>query len=380
MALPTPAGPERRLSRDAVADALGLGHSSAISRCLSIIKNFAARQACALLNDSLLSDYHIREAGMRHYLSIAVFAGLLAGSTVAAQAQDEAHLRQALEGQRVTLAIDMPASTDGVDIYPGTSRPVDFQKYGGRLKKYGAAIKSGESALITRVKVRGDHIEIQLDGGGYGSFGDALDNLGNSAGTDSGTAHQAKLANDRATRLAAGSRFNIQYPNDVTPDVLTAESVVQALREYAAFSESFMAALAPAEPSNSVAAGSSRSGQTPAAIKKGMSLSDIELIAGKPVASSSTGNVVTNRYSTASGNVEVDYFNEIAVAVRSIGSQSAGTLHKGMSQAEVEALAGQAVATKTQDQVVTKTYNWRDGTLEADYFNGILVGYRISSR
>ncbi len=50
------------------------------------------------------------------------------------EAQDEARLRRALEGKRVTVQIDMPASDDGVDIFPGTSRPLDFGKYAGRLK------------------------------------------------------------------------------------------------------------------------------------------------------------------------------------------------------------------------------------------------------
>jgi len=55
-------------------------------------------------------------------------------------AQDEAPLRRALEGKRVTVKIDMPATQEGVDVFPGSSRPIDFPKLSGRLKSTGVAI------------------------------------------------------------------------------------------------------------------------------------------------------------------------------------------------------------------------------------------------
>ena len=49
---------------------------------------------------------------------------------------------------------------------------MDFRVYGERLRQNGTAIHARESATVTLVKIKGDHIEFQLNGGGYGTFGD----------------------------------------------------------------------------------------------------------------------------------------------------------------------------------------------------------------
>ena len=87
-----------------------------------------------------------------------------------ALAQDENQLRQFFEGQRVRLRIDMPGSQEGVDVWVENQRPVDYQLYGDRLKRYGISIQAGESSIVTLVKVKRDLIEFQLGGGGFGTF------------------------------------------------------------------------------------------------------------------------------------------------------------------------------------------------------------------
>ncbi len=231
---------------------------------------------------------------------------LVSATALPLHAQDEARLRKALEGKRITLKMDMPATSEGVDVYPGSGRAVDYDKVGKRMKKHGVAIKDGEGARITKVKVKEDLIEIQLNGGGYGTFGDALGTLKNK-GADSGAAQQMKYQNIRTEKLAAGSRFNLRYPNGVDADALTPAGVVQALEEYAEF------------PAGTV-------------------------------------TVTQASYSSSS------------------------TVRKGMSLEEVEQLAGKPTSSKTKDQIITNTYRWQDGTLEADFFNGVLVGYRMSSK
>src|SRR5438105_1706526 len=54
----------------------------------------------------------------------------------------------------------------------GTQKPLDYPRYASRLKNFGTAIKSGQSALVTKVKVKSNLIEFQLEGGGYGTMGD----------------------------------------------------------------------------------------------------------------------------------------------------------------------------------------------------------------
>jgi hypothetical protein len=296
--------------------------------------------------------------------------------TAVLAAQDEAHLRRALEGKRVTVKIDMPATQEGVDVFPGSSRPIDFPKLSGRLKKNGVAIKDGESSMVTKVKVKDDLIEIQLGGGGYGTSGDVLGSLLTNQGADSGTAQQAKIANERVARLAAGSRFNMRYPNGVSPDDLTPEAVVRALAEYAAFSGIPVAQEAPPQAATSAPA-------TPGAneVRKGLSAEEVQKILGVPVSSSTNGQVTTNVYRAASGSgtAEVDYFNGVAVDVRQRQAAASTGIRKGMSLDEVERLAGKPFDKKGNGPVTTHKYRWQDGVLEADFVNGVLVAYRIVS-
>jgi hypothetical protein len=235
----------------------------------------------------------------------------------ALQAQDEGHLKAALEGKRVTLQIDMPATSSGVDIYPGTSRPLNMEKYANRLKDNGAAIKAGEPNMITKVKVKDDEIEIHLGGGGYGTMGDAFGSWAKNHGADSGSAQQAQIANQRTQALAAGSRFNLHYPNGVTPTELTISSIIHALEDYATFPPSVVAAAVPApaavvQPANSVASVSSGT----SSVRKGMSIDEVEHIAGKPIGSKSNGQLMTNDYKWQGGNLEADFFNGVLVAYR----------------------------------------------------------------
>ncbi len=84
-----------------------------------------------------------------------------------AAAQNEAALKSYFEGKRVTLRIDMPGTSDGVDVHADASRAIDFNHYKDDLKRYGTAIRAGDGILVTLVKVKKDLIEFQLGGGGF---------------------------------------------------------------------------------------------------------------------------------------------------------------------------------------------------------------------
>ena len=104
-------------------------------------------------------------------LVIAVLIGIaLAAPRAEAQGPNEAEIKRHFEGKRVTLRIDMPGASEGVDIR--VDRPFDAKQYGDRLRRFGTSIRSGETATITTIKVKKDMVEFQLDGGGYGTFGD----------------------------------------------------------------------------------------------------------------------------------------------------------------------------------------------------------------
>ena len=247
---------------------------------------------------------------MRQLLDVSVLALALAARL---EAQGESELKRFFEGRMVSAKIDLPATQEGVDLYPDESTPLDFgntvaeadstrinasikaidaffrdlpefvglPKYAGRLKKAGTAVRSGESIMVTKVKVKDKHIEFQLGGSGYGTFGDQLGDGGVSSSSAGKTEREKNLdrdidrekdpamkrrlkeerdelrkereredASNRATVAAAqqahkadvrgraheaGSRFNVRYKVKVGAGQLTPQSVMQALDKYLDF-------------------------------------------------------------------------------------------------------------------------------------------------
>jgi hypothetical protein len=250
-------------------------------------------------------------------VAMAALAGaLIFGLAAPAAAQNEDALRAYFEGKRVTLKIDMPATVYGVDIRPGTARPLDYKVYGDRIKSAGAAIKAGDSVLVTLVHVKDDLIEFQLAGGGFGhetgSVYIPLVEKSNrekdlekrvKAETDPGrlkalqrelddlvTARDrenARINRERARleeqnkarisveRLSAGSRFNLRYDKRV-PEGTGPRDVMAALAEYVTFGGGASAAAGP----RPVPLPAAISGAQP---RKGMLREDAERELGRPV-------------------------------------------------------------------------------------------------
>src|SRR5437870_43456 len=214
------------------------------------------------------------------HVPVVLGCGLIFGLHAApAAAQDEATLRSFFEGKRVTVTIDMPGTSDGVDLQVDSQRPLDYQRYGDRLKAYGPAIRADEPATVTLVKVKKDVIEFQLSGGGFGTFGDdsstsvSLPLLQKSAREKSlekdvkdeqdprrrrdlerqldelrtrrqvenrriealkAEAEERKRERIADQRLRGGSRFNLRY-NDGVPHGITPREVMAALASYVSF-------------------------------------------------------------------------------------------------------------------------------------------------
>src|SRR6266446_5954455 len=102
-----------------------------------------------------------------------VFAAAIVFASVSpVAAQNEGALKSFFEGKRVTLRIDMPGTSDGVDVQGDAKQAIDYPRYRDSLKRYGTSIHPGDSITVTLVKVKKDLIEFQMGGGGYGTFGD----------------------------------------------------------------------------------------------------------------------------------------------------------------------------------------------------------------
>ena len=274
-------------------------------------------------------------------------AAVLVHLAAPAAAQNEAALRT-LEGQRVVLKIDMPGTADGVDIKADASRALDYQRHGNRLKTYGTAIHTGETATITLVKLKKDLIEVQLNGGGFGTFSDdsstsvslrhveksgrekdldkriddekdsrrrrelqqERDELRNRRERENRRidAEEARLSEQKKQRVAeqrlrGGSRFNLRYDDEV-PSGIRPEDVVAALSEFADFSN---AGIRVPEPGPA----------TDAAPRKGMSRAEAERVLGKPVESTDRRegalSVTRSVFVTGEQRVTADFVEDVLV-------------------------------------------------------------------
>lgn len=271
------------------------------------------------------------------YVGIAIaFVTLTRG----AAAQNEGALRAAFEGKTIAVRIDMPATSQGVDVYPQDAMPVNFRDVAQRLKDNGTALKIGQQVMVTKVVVKKDHLEFQLGGGGYGTFGDWMTNgsdvstvsagetqrerdlraaIKSSGDKDEKKRLQRELDNERSTRqrenskaaaeaaqaniaressirakrAESGSRFNVRYRQGIPPEALTPDGVMRALAQYAEFPGAHAVAVtsAPdgAAPAASLAPAASAASAATAAsgvagLRKGQSLKDVETILGPAAA------------------------------------------------------------------------------------------------
>jgi hypothetical protein len=281
---------------------------------------------------------------------------------LAAHAQSEAALKEYFEGRTVKLKLAMPGAEDGVDVYPGTSKPLDFPRHAARLKNYGTALRAGDQALVTKLKVKAKLIEFQLDGGGYGTSGDEtsssvsvasaprtkreqnleaelkreqdpvrrramkeeLDDLKARRAREDARNHAAvaeaqetKKANIRQRRLEGGSRFNIRYNDGVPATATTPEAIKDALAAYVDFDEP---EAAPTEVTSalpvagSVPVGKPGPGGLPA---KGMLQADVDELLGTPKKTSDRMEgrlkVTTRVYPTAAGQVTAEFVEGVLI-------------------------------------------------------------------
>jgi hypothetical protein len=267
--------------------------------------------------------------------------------SVPAAAQNEEALKSYFEGHRVTVRLDMPGTQEGVDIHADASRPLDMDDYRSALRKYGVAIRAGQSATVTLVKIKKDVIEFQLDGGGYGTFADdtstsvymplhdksdrerdlerrikeeddrdarhrmerELDELrerrereNRRIANDKERAEAAKAELIAERRLRGGSRFNVRY-DDRVPAGMRPQDVMAALADYVDFD--YAPAMLP-PPSGDVAQ-----------LRKGMARAEAERVFGRPVSSSqkTTGEweVTTLVFETATQRVTADFVADLLV-------------------------------------------------------------------
>lgn len=283
---------------------------------------------------------------------------LLAAAPLAAQT--EADLKRYFEGKRVTVKIDMPGTEQGVDIYPGTDRPLDFPRYASRLKDHGTAIQAGDDAMITKIRVKSSHIEFQLDGGGYGTMSDEtstsvyvesapkttreknlevevkrekdparrrklqeeLDDLRKAREREDSrnraevaAAEEQKKENLRERRLSGGSRFNVRYRAALPPAVLTPQGLEAALADYVEFPSLPVNTTAVADVTSEALAPAAPEPAAPRLPRKGMTVAELEEMLGAPLQTSErpegTLRVLTRMYRLGDGRVTAEFVEDV---------------------------------------------------------------------
>jgi hypothetical protein len=289
---------------------------------------------------------------MQRTLALAIAFHGLAGPL---GAQDEAALRSYFEGRTVVVKVAMPAAEAGIDVAPGAPQPIDYPDLARRMKKNGVAIQAGQSALVTKLKVKSKLIEFQLDGGGYGTAGDQTDptvsvstvpktqrekdleqavksetdptlkrrlqgeldglranrereDRRNRAIATAATERRREYIQER--RVQGGSRFNLRYPSGVPAEALTVQAVKAALAEYVDFEPEEPAAPAGPPPAEPAPAG-------PLALRKGMLADDVDQLLGAPTHRAErregTLSVQARTYDTASGRVVAEFVEGVLV-------------------------------------------------------------------
>ena len=248
-----------------------------------------------------------------------------------AQSGGATDVQNYFQGKQVQLKIDMPGTQQGVDLRFDRGTPMDWKQYSSRLKKFGVSIPKDERATVTTVVVKKDMIEFQLDGGGFGTFGDDTNttveakpveksnyekqlerDIANTDDPDQKRGLQRSLdrerdrrerqdaANRRAAQVASqikaqqvaqdrmrgGSRFNLRWTGSIPAEQLNPEAVMKVLAPYVEFADSQAAepASAPASAAGVVAAAppdADSAGAATAQLKRGMQLTDVTTLLGQ---------------------------------------------------------------------------------------------------
>lgn len=262
-------------------------------------------------------------------------------------------------GKEVVLKIDMPGSQKGVDLRYNKNIPMDWKEYSGRIKTYGAAIRKGDTARVTGIVVKDDRIEFQLDGGGFGTFGDDSDTtvtarpveksdrekdlerqIANTDDPDLKRKLQRDLDRERSRRerqeadnrnaaqiasqikaqkvaddrTRGGSRFNLRWSGSIPADQKNPDAVMKLLADYVSFGGPQDAG-APPVPQNT--AGDAAIPAT-AQLKRGMHIEDVTKLFGpgqKLSESVSPEGLKTQtfQYSTGDRRVDVIYVEGLVV-------------------------------------------------------------------
>jgi hypothetical protein len=222
-------------------------------------------------------------------------------------------------------------------------------------------IHKGDTARITAFVVKNDRIEFQLDGGGFGTFGDdssttvapqVVDKsdyekqlerqIADTTDEDRRRQLQRDLDRERARRerqnqdnrnaanvasqiktqqvagqrLQGGSRFNLRWSGSIPPNQLTPDAVTTLMADYVGFAGPQQQQVGPAPAMQTVSADAAV--PATAQLKRGMKMDEVTKLfgPGKQVSESTSNDGLKTQvveYTTGSRNVNVTYVEGLVV-------------------------------------------------------------------
>lgn len=278
---------------------------------------------------------------------------------------EETALRERFEGSYVTVKLDMPGTSDGVDVRPSRKPDIDIRKLGARIKNCGVAIRRGDEVMVTKVKVTRNLIEFQLAGGGYGTFSDILAN----SDTQPEYLGESRLERDLKRQLDATSdpaeRARIQLRIDKAKEDRKAANA--------------------ANQSASLSAKQQGKANEKEMRKSGGSRFNIRGDGALPAEARTVDGLMAILAN------HVDFGSESGAPAMGAGASEAavpadaerGSLSKGMTREQVEALLGPAeevsASTDGGTRLVKAKYRRKGEVIDAVFAEGVLIRYSVSS-
>lgn len=135
----------------------------------------------------------------------------------------QAKLEKILLNKTLTAKVTFPASKNGIDLNIDGSW--DNKDVTRRIKNTGIGIDINDPATVTTIKLKEQHIEIHLNGGGYGTFGDNLMR----GLTKNAAARAVEIGSRAAGKASGGSRINLRFNRDIQPDDIDPEKLAKCL-------------------------------------------------------------------------------------------------------------------------------------------------------
>jgi hypothetical protein len=287
---------------------------------------------------------------------------LLASPLLADDDPAEAALKRFFEGQRVVVLLDLPATSDGFDVYPEREYPLDLGKMSDRTRRAGVSLREGDRIPVTKIKVKDDLIEFHLAGGGFNSFKDGSGTVSPHVTSKSSferdlerrvreetdsrrkrdlqhelddlrrereyrdrqdreradEINEERRRRDRDRALDMGSRLNIRFEKkDVPPAYKTPEGVMRALGKYVDFLA--LGPRPPERPEDLRSEPASPGGTAADSVRKGMTRADVEDAFGRPLREDKSRegalDVRVASYERGGERFEVTYVDDVVIRV-----------------------------------------------------------------